>query len=346
MARFQIKRLISGGLVTNYHCPSRCRHCLYNCSPSRSEDFIDPDTAQAVFQTVRAMGCGSLHIGGGEPLLNPDGLARVLERMRRTGADLDYVETNGSWFRDASSATAMLRELRGQGLHTLLVSISPFHNERIPADRIAGALEAAGQAGVRVLPWVQDFWRDLRAFDPKRPHSLREYRERFGEDYPLRILRRYWIHFGGRALEAFRPYLPGKSPGEILAENPGCSRELMSTGHFHIDLYGSYIPGLCSGLAIGMRDLGHPLPERKHPLLTTLFERGVAGLLELAERDWGYAPQRTRYLNACDLCTEIRAFLVRSGYADSAELRPVEFYAPKNMAVHPEHCSGSDPTGS
>jgi len=340
MDGFRIKRLNSGGLITNYHCPSRCGHCLYNCSPSRSRDSIDPDTAEDIFGIARAMGCGSMHIGGGEPLLHPEGLSRVLEGMRRTGMGLDYVETNASWFRDEESAAAMLRDLRELGLHTLLLSISPFHNERIPADRIGGALEAARKAGVGVIPWVADFWQDLAEFDPERPHPLEEYRERFGEDYPLRILRRYWIHFGGRALETFRPYLPGKSPEEILAQNPGCSRELLSTGHFHIDLYGSYIPGLCSGLAIDMRDLGHPLPQGKYPLLTALFQNGVAGLMELAERDWGYRPRKTAYLNACDLCTEIRAFLVHTGFADSEELRPAEFYARENMALQPEGASG------
>ncbi len=339
MDRFRIKRLNSGGLITNYHCPSRCGHCLYNCSPSRSTDYIDPDTAEDVFRIVRAMGCGSMHIGGGEPLLKPERLSRVLERMQRTGMRLDYVETNASWFQDEESAAAMLRDLREQGLHTLLLSVSPFHNERIPADRIGGALEAARKADVGVIPWVADFWRDLAEFDRERPHSLQEYRERFGEDYPLQVLRRYWIHFGGRALETFRPYLPGKSPEEILAERPGCSRELLSTGHFHIDLYGSYIPGLCSGLAIDMRDLGHPLAQDKYPLLTALFQNGVAGLMEIAERDWGYTPRKSAYLNACDLCTEIRSFLVQSGYSNSGELRPREFYASKNMAVHPEGTS-------
>lgn len=343
MDRFRIKRLNSGGLITNYHCPSRCGHCLYNCSPSRSTDYIDPDTAESVFRTVRAMGCGSMHIGGGEPLLHPEGLSRVLERMTRTGMGLDYVETNASWFREEESAAAMLRDLREQGLHTLLLSISPFHNERIPANRIGGALEAARKAGVGVIPWVADFWQDLAAFDPGRPHSLEEYRERFGGDYPLRILRRYWIHFGGRALETFRPYLAKKGPDEILAENPGCSRELLSTGHFHIDLYGSYIPGLCSGLAIDMRDLGHPLPEDGYPLLTTLFQNGVAGLMKIAKSDLGYTPRKTAYLNACDLCTEIRAFLVQSEHADSKELRPREFYEPENMAVHPKGASDGHP---
>mgnify|MGYP000270533098 FL=1 len=331
MSGLRIPRLLSGGLITNYACPSRCRHCLYNCGPSRSRDYIDPDTAERLLSTIRAAGCPAVHLGGGEPLLDPEGLGRVLRRMPRAGIGLEYVETNGSWFRDEETSAAMLRDLREQGLHTLLVSVSPFHNERIPFERINGAIQAARRAGMGVIPWVDGFFRDLAAFDPKRSHSLEEYMERFGRDYPLAILRRYWIHFGGRALETFRPLLPGRSPERILSETGNCSRDLLDTSHFHVDLYGNYIPGLCSGLAVDAADLGGPLPPEKYPLLTLLFKRGVAGLKELAQAEWGYAPQRESYLGACDLCTEIRSFLARSGYADSEELLPREFYDPENV---------------
>ena len=331
MSQLKIPRLRSGGLITNYFCPSRCAHCLYNCGPTRSRDYIHPDTAKHLLRTVRKAGCPAVHIGGGEPFLDPEGLGRVLRRMPEAGVGLEYVETNGSWYRNEESAVALLNELRSQGLHTLLLSVSPFHNERIPASRITGALQAARRAGVSVIPWVDGFFRDLAAFAPDRPHSLQEYMDHFGRDYPMQILRRYWIHFGGRALETFRPLLPGQSPERILKEAGDCSRDLQNTGHFHVDLYGSYIPGLCSGLAIDAEDLGRPLSEEKYPLLTALHRCGVAGLKELAEKDMGYIPQRESYLNACDLCTEIRAFLVRSGSTAWAELSPREFYDPLNI---------------
>jgi hypothetical protein len=35
-----------------------------------------------------------VHIGGGEPLLKPDQLGRVLEIADETGIRVDYVETN------------------------------------------------------------------------------------------------------------------------------------------------------------------------------------------------------------------------------------------------------------
>jgi hypothetical protein len=102
--------------------------------------------------------------------------------------------------------------------------------------------------------------------------------------------------------------------------------ELSDTSHFHIDLFGNYIPGLCSGLAILRDDLGQPLTPEKYPLLTTLFHSGIRGLADMAQNEFGYKPAKTGYINKCDVCAEIRTFLMRSSSIESSELHPAEFY--------------------
>jgi hypothetical protein len=327
MVEFAIKRLKSGGLITNYFCTSRCRHCLYNCSPYWEKRYIDPDTADKNLRKIRSLGCRSVHIGGGEPLLRPDKLGRVLEIASRLGVSVEYVETNCSWSKDIESAKALLSELREKGLNTLLVSISPFHNEGIPFSKVQGVLKAAQKAGVGIFPWVSDFISDLSQFDAARTHSLDEYRQKFGDNYLKRILQRYWIHFGGRALETFRPLLGNKSGQQVLDENPGgCAAELSETSHFHIDLFGNYIPGLCSGLAVFRDDLGRPLATDRYPLINALFHNGIRGLAQLAADLAGHRPQKNHYINKCDLCSEVRTFLVLNDFKGSNELNPVEFY--------------------
>jgi len=327
MTEFAINHLRSGGLITNYFCTSRCKHCLYNCSPHWEKRYLDADTAAKNLSAIRSLGCRSVHIGGGEPLLRPEKLGIVLEIASEVGVAVDYVETNSSWFREIESATDLLTQLRGQGLRTLLVSISPFHNEQIPFSRVQGVIEAARLAGVGILPWVSEFISDLSQFDPATTHGLDEYRQVYGDHYLIQILQRYWIHLGGRALETFRPLLATKTWQQILAESPaGCAADLTDTSHFHVDLFGHYIPGLCSGLAISGDDLGAPLSTQKYPILTKLFQHGIQGLFNFAEQDYAFAPQRTSYINKCDLCTEIRTQLVNSEYRDSTELQPQEFY--------------------
>lgn len=327
MGSFKIKHLACGGLITNYFCTSRCGHCLYNCSPDREKQYITPQTAEENLKKIRSLGCGSVHVGGGEPFLRPDALGKLLEIAEDLDVSIEYVETNSSWFKDSESAVALLGRLRQKGLHTLLISISPFHNEHIPFSKISGVIEAARRTGIGVFPWIADFISDLSQFDPAEPHTLEEYLNAFGPDYLQRILKRYWIHMGGRALETFRPLLAKKTFTQILEQNLGdCSAELADTSHFHVDLFGNYIPGLCSGLGIFREDLGKSISEENYPILSILFKHGIRGLVALARQLADFTPQKDLYINKCDLCTEIRTFLMQNDYRGSNELNPREFY--------------------
>ena len=98
------------------------------------------------------------------------------------------------------------------------------------------------------------------------------------------------------------------------------------TIHFHMDLFGNYIPGLCSGLAIRREDLGSPLKESSYPLLHRLVTGGIRGLYQWAQDRHDFQPGRTNYINKCDLCTEIRTHLAQNSDETFAELMPLEFY--------------------
>ena len=321
-----IKRLSSGGLITNYNCTSRCGHCLYACGPGWEKKYIDRKTTERNFRTVLDLGCGSVHIGGGEPFLNPEGLGVVLETARRVGLGIDYVETNSSWFKDPDSARGTLAALQSQGLRQLLVSMSPFHNEHVPWARVKGVLEACRLEGLRVFPWIPDFFPEIDAFDHRKKHRLSEYEDRYGPGYLRKIPGRYWVHFGGRAVFTFKDILGASTIEDILSRSRGGCGELLDVSHFHVDLFGNYIPGLCSGLAIRVDDLGKPLRPEDYPFLTTLFTSGVGGLLTLAQNNYGFEPTET-YLNKCHLCVDIRQSLVLKHHVDTADLAPREFYS-------------------
>ncbi len=336
----QIERLSSGGVIPDYFCPAACRHCLYRCGPKRKRVDLDPAKAADLFRRLRALGCGAVHIGGGEPLFNPQAVEALLEAAKRAGVGIDYVETNASWFQDFPSAVGILERLRSKGLGTVLVSISPFHNEFIPLRKTRGVMAAARQAGLRVFPWIADFLPELETLGADRPHQLKEFIERFGEDYLQRIPGRYWIHPGGRALDTFRPILGGKRLAEILEDSPAsCARELSDTGHFHIDLHGNYIPGLCAGLAIAAEDLGRTLSPERYPLIAILASEGIRGLAAFARREAGFAPAPAGWWNRCDLCDAIRLFLFERGWSRSQELSPKGFYRRRSPVCDPPFCS-------
>lgn len=95
--------------------------------------------------------------------------------------------------------------------------------------------------------------------------------------------------------------------------------------HFHLDLFGNYIPGLCSGLAIARDDLGKPIRPEEYPILTSLFHSGINGLYDFACEEHGFAASG-HYLRKCDLCFEIRRYLVLERSLKARELQPRSFY--------------------
>jgi hypothetical protein len=135
---------------------------------------------------------------------------------------------------------------------------------------------------------------------------------------------RYWTHIGGRAVYTYKDVFPLQSLEKIL-DSPPCS-EPEDTTHFHMDLYGNYIPGLCSGLAIRMEDLGKPLDEEEYPVLTMLFNKGIASFMQFAREEYAFEPQK-QYLNKCHLCNDIRLFLVREKQLNTHELKPDGYYS-------------------
>ena len=284
------------------------------------------DTAINVFKKIHDLDCRSVHIGGGEPFLNPDGLESVLEIAKETGIQVEYVETNSSWYKDKDKACRILERLTQKGLSTMLVSISPFHNEHIPFFKVMGVMEACRQTGVSIFPWVSEFIPDIQTFDIKKIHALEEYELHFGEDYIKNIPNRYWITFGGRASNTFSKYFPQVSITELVDHhNPGCI-ELADTSHFHFDVYGNYIPGLCSGLSIARLDLGKPLNQEEYPILSILFLNGVRGLLRYAKEKYRFRTSKTHYGLKCELCYEIRRSLVMDHDVRSKELQPLGHY--------------------
>jgi hypothetical protein len=323
--RWIINRLDSGGLITNYYCTSRCRHCLYGCSPSWDKQYIDAETTEKNIRKIKSLACRSIHIGGGEPFLNLNGLKAVVEAVNALGVHIEYVETNSSWYKDRDSTCQILSSLKESGLSTLLISISPFHNEHIPFYKVKGVIEACRTVNMNIFPWIMDFYGDIDAFDDKHKHSIEEYTNRYGSEYLGELPSRYWIHFGGRALKTFSNILRMMPYQEILSSNQGGCFELGNVSHFHFDLFGNYIPGLCSGLSIHRDDLGHEVSPEKYALLHTLYFKGITGVFDLISAEHGFKPSE-RYLSKCHLCFDLRRHLVLEWGAPYAELQPLAFY--------------------
>ena len=137
-------------------------------------------------------------------MLRPDDLGQVLQVATASGISIDYVETNSSWFKDIESAEAVLTMLRQKGLRTLLVSISPFHNEFIPFYKVQGVIEACHNSGIQVFPWIADFVKDLNQFDTKKPHAVETFENAFGKDYLVAVLDPHGREGSGHVSSCFK----------------------------------------------------------------------------------------------------------------------------------------------
>lgn len=320
----KIDSLVSGGIITNYKCSSKCKHCLYASSPSWPNDYMTPSTADEIFSILKRLGCYNVHIGGGEPLLQPERIYPVLQAAARNSIDIDYIETNASWFKDESSAKNVLKELIAGGVHTLLISIDPYHNEFIPFYKVKGLIEACSKVNMGVFPWLMDFWDDLNALDDTKTHSLEEYAQIFGKEYLWNLPNRYGLNPRGRALKTYRSMMRMESAESIIENSPSCSL-LSGIYHFHVDLYGNYIPQSCAGLSVRLRELVEGADPKKYSVLYALETKGIKGLLELAVEEYGYR-LKPKYAGKCDLCFDIRSFLVLEQKAELPDLHPWDYY--------------------
>jgi hypothetical protein len=322
----RISRLQSGGCIVNYACSSTCGHCLYGCSNKREKDYLTPDVAEFNFQTISRLGCYSVHIGGGEPLLHPEDLVNVLLVAKRLGIRVEYVETNASWFKDTASAKEILRSLMRAGLSGLMISVSPFHNEYIPYARTKGVIAAARSVGLPLFLWVDEFCDILESLPENVPHSLEEYREKFGSGFDKTIVSYYRLTHGGRALEYLFPLTKHFSAETVITKTPPCSARLTNSHHFHMDLFGNYIPGLCCGLSIARDDLGKNIDKEKYPYLTLLNDKGIGGLYKMACDLYGFIPSKEGYISHCHLCFELRCWIVGKIGTGSTDLQPAGYY--------------------
>ena len=310
-----VRNLQHGGIMANYRCTAACRHCLYACSPERTDGYITEATAQKVCKLLRAGGCHSIHIGGGEPFLDFDGLVALVKAVTNAGIIVEYIETNAYWVTDCKQAEQRFREMANAGADTLCISLDPFHAEYVPISMPVTLSEICQSVGFRYFLWQDKYLPAMSRLTPEKTHTRGELEQLISPQYILETARSYGLHLGGRAINIEAEYSVNK-PVSDFADNRPC-RGLLSGGHFHIDLYGRYIPPGCTGIAIPLEEAVNGIPDGKYPVLETLLSTGAAGLLRHAQ-SLGFVPDIQGYPSKCALCFHIRHWL--SENAPSPEL--------------------------
>ena len=306
--------------MANYRCSVACRHCLYACSPERTGGYISKETAVNVGKLLRVGGCRSVHIGGGEPFIDFDGLLMLVRTVMDMGIRVEYIETNAYWATNYHQVVKKLNELKSAGSDTLCISVDPFHAEYIAVELPLSLATICQEVGYNYFIWQERFLPMLLRLDRTKTHSRVEMEKLISPRYIIETARNYGMHMGGRALGIEEEYFSRK-PLEAVINNKQCYG-LISGGHFHVDMYSRFIPPGCTGIVIPLNETINGIPDGKYPVLEALLNGGLASLLKYATK-LGFKPDLKGYTSSCNLCFHIRHWLCEN--APTPELDPEHY---------------------
>ncbi len=325
----------SGGLLVNYRCQAVCGHCRGFCAPTRCDDYLSPEGAVRIFRRVRELGTHCMHISGGEPFIHPEKLLAVLAAAREEGMEINYIETSASWVHDLDEAADVFARVKEMDVQIVSLAASPYHNSFITADQLLGCIAACRKVGMGTGIWTDEFLPDITAMPTDRTHDLSEYIERYGKDYLVKMPGRYALTMTGRAVATHRDTMPLCPTSRIPHMCRSC-QELGERSHYHVDLYGNYIPPGCFGLGLPLEALGKELDAEEFPIAYRLM-LSPKQLLDYC-KSLGFQPAGSHY-NRCHLCQEMRYFLWKKFPGRYRELAPEGFY--EQMQRETEACTES-----
>jgi hypothetical protein len=273
--------------------------------------------AEKICRLLRKGGCRSVHIGGGEPFLDFDGLVMMIRVLNRNGITLEYIETNAFWAADSANlpdAEKKLKKLLTEGAGTLCISIDPYHAEYVPYGAPLALAQLCEKTRMNYFLWRQESLHFLSRLDPQKKHSCSDMEKILSRDYIYKTARQHGIIYGGRAVNIEREFST-LFPAENFTGKDSPCRNLLSTGHFHVDMNGYFIPPGCTGIHIPLAEAINGISEEKYPVFEALYNGGVLALLELALQ-YGFSADIAGYPSKCNLCFFIRKFLSEKEFAE------------------------------
>ena len=339
MSILRVPKPVSGGLLLSYKCNSRCKHCMYACSPYWKTDWISRDDAEKVLTQLSKAFSESypagfsrvglnlgLHFTGGEPFLNFPLLLNLVKTADRLKIPSTFVETNCFWSVNDDAAEEKLTQLKEAGLGGIMISVNPFILEYVPFERTLRAIRVSRKVfGGNVMVYQEFFHWQLKELNVKGTMSFEEYLRKTG----IQSLRYIELIPMGRACYALGN-LYRKHPANSFF-NETCTAELTRPWHVHVDNYCNYMTGYCGGISLGdARNLdsiyGEGIELNDHPVLAKLVSpRGMKQLYDFGVKEFGYKELKDGYVSKCHLCVDIRKHIVEQT-DEFKELKPREFY--------------------
>ena len=271
-------------LLLTYQCTYECDHCFAWGSP-RQSGTMTLDAVQRILQQARELETIEwIYFEGGEPFLYYAPLVRSVRRAFDMGFKVGIV-TNAYWATTVEDAVEWLRPLAGK-ISDLSVSSDLYHASERLSLQARNAEDAARQLKI-----------PLGIVSIATPGTAAA-EDVIGKLPPGESS----VRFRGRAVEKLVDRAALGDCGTFTS----CPYEnLREPDRLHVDPFGFL--HLCQGITIGnlferpLIDICSRYDPLVHPIAGALL---AGGPMELARR-YGLA-HRSRYADACHMCTELR----------------------------------------
>jgi len=263
-----------------------------------------------------------LHFTGGEPFLNFDLLLNGVRMAHELAIPSLFVETNCFWCVKDEETLEKIDLLKKAGLQGILISVNPFYAEFIPFERTERCIRISRQVfGPNVMVYQWEYYERFQQLSIRKRISLEEYAKL--DPYLTRSVE---LLLMGRATNKLREFYRSY-PACVFFREP-CLTPFLHDWHNHFDNYGNFMPGYCGGISLGSwKNLDALIQEgidlEEHPVLKLLIKEDLEGLFHFA-KDLGYQESPDGYISKCDLCLDLRKYLVSQ--KEFSELQPKEFY--------------------
>ena len=203
-------------VITNA-CTGKCKHCSEGDHDLCGEVIDSNVVAGAVCEISKEYDLKTVMVFGGEPLLYPDTVCRIISAARDMGVPKRQVITNGYFSKNAAKIRKAAEMLSECGVNDLLLSADAFHQETIPLDKVKQFAEEAVAHGipVRISPaWIKSK-EDNNPYNEKTREILNSFR-----DLNIPIGEGNIVFSEGNALKYLGEYFCDEIPENPYIEDP------------------------------------------------------------------------------------------------------------------------------
>jgi len=305
--------ITSLGLHITDRCNAKCLHCAFACGPN-FRGHMRVEEARHYLVDAKALDAEIVCITGGEPMLYPNSVRRIISECVRLSFPEIWLFTNAFWAHCTSKAHATVEKLRSLGLTKMFTSIDFFHQGYIPIESVRNMVEASVKSSLEVCVDARFIG---QADEEKEFDSATRSHLKFLGDFLSKVeVTKAQPMFIGRAPESLAKQVKMKSLREILNDRcPGAWAGGTLESPLGVDVDELGFATICPGLSIGNARQAsfrkivekYDYDYHNYAVIAALYDYGAKGLMNLASEK-GFAPKEA-YVSACHFCYEVRKFL-------------------------------------